>query len=414
MIAFFLLMNIIASTIALESCYHDGLCLGHLIEVQESIIGTNEFNTLSDCLDKCRQIKDCKFASFNSRYKTCTFTKACHSVGLETYQYSNVECNHNIVIIAGRTKQGTLVPDPLVETLSLDSNVQCQETNGLIGGLHHSPAQGLVSGLPTICGGIGSPSPSPIRSTCYQYDKSQDSNVLVNIGHLQKATYLAGYAPWQDDKGMIITGGLGAPKDVQIVDEQGSNLHSWTLPISFDSHCMIPIFEANSYLLISGNQNGNVSTKTYKLTANGDDNFDWEPGTDDLATARQKHMCATLVKKEKRYIVVIGGESIGGDQLFDCEYLEFPEMEWKKCADLPKPLSEAQLIEDPESGDLILLGGLSEDIEQSSIYRLSDIEGEWILQDQTLQAARYSFSAMFASNDILPCQKSFSGIHEEL
>ena len=76
MIAFFLFMNIIASTIALESCYHDGLCLGHLIEVQES--ATNEFNTLSDCLKKCKQIEDCKFASFNSRHKTCTYTKACH------------------------------------------------------------------------------------------------------------------------------------------------------------------------------------------------------------------------------------------------------------------------------------------------------------------------------------------------
>ena len=174
----------------IEKCYHDGLCLGHLIEVQES--ATNEFNTLSDCLEKCKQIEDCKFVSFNSRHKTCTYTKACHKVVLKNsiYQYSSIGCNHNIVIIAGRTKQHPTIPDPLVEILSLDL-AECQDKNGLIGGLHYSSAQGLINGLPTICGGMSSPSPSPIRSTCYQYDNNQVSNVLVDIGHLPTATYLA-------------------------------------------------------------------------------------------------------------------------------------------------------------------------------------------------------------------------------
>ena len=110
-------------------------------------------------------------------------------------------------------------------------------------------------------------------------------------------------------------------------------------------------------------------------------------------------MCATMNKNSKRYIVVVGGEDLAS-----CEYLEWQaNSNWKACADLPKPLSEAQLIRDPESGDLVLLGGFSDGIEQDSIYRLSDISGDWIKQSQTLKAARSAFSAMFVSNKFLPC-----------
>ena len=106
-------------------------------------------------------------------------------------------------------------------------------------------------------------------------------------------------------------------------------------------------------------------------------------------------------KNSKRYIVVVGGKN-----LTSCEYLEWQvNSNWKACADLPKPLSEAQLIRDPESGDLVLLGGFSDadDSAQDSIYRLSNISGDWIKQSQTLKAARSAFSAMFVSNKFLPC-----------
>ena len=93
--------------------------------------------------------------------------------------------------------------------------------------------------------------------------------------------------------------------------------------------------------------------------------------------------------------------------LADCEYLILPKLEWHKCQDLPMPLYAAQLVEDPDTGDVLLLGATKQD----TIYRLSDILGEWILQEKTLQAPRSQFSAMVVpSPGILSCNTK----HDEL
>ena len=137
-----------------------------------------------------------------------------------------------------------------------------------------------------------------------------------------------------------------------------------------------------------------------------------------MATARVDHMCGTMTKEGKRLILVVGGSSNGssnGDQT-DCEYMELPTIDgkktwpWKKCTDLPIPLSGAELIEDLETGDVLLLGGHTKLSTQNTIYRLSDITGEWILQKQTLKAAREYFSALVVPPDIFDCDESSSKI----
>ena len=137
-----------------------------------------------------------------------------------------------------------------------------------------------------------------------------------------------------------------------------------------------------------------------------------------MATARVDHMCGTMTKEGKRLILVVGGSSNGssnGDQT-DCEYMELPTIygkkswPWKRCNDLPIPLSGAELIEDPETGDVLLLGGHTKLSTQNTIYRLSDITGEWILQKQTLKAAREYFSALIVPPEILDCGESSSKI----
>ena len=144
--------------------------------------------------------------------------------------------------------------------------------------------------------------------------------------------------------------------------------------------------------------------------------FGWDEGPN-LATARVDHMCGKMTKEGKRFILAVGGNSNTGN-LTDCEYIELPSIDgkkswpWKKCNDLPIPFSGAQLIEDPETGDVLLLGGQ----EKIAIYRLSDVEGEWILQKETIMAARQYFSALVVPAGILHCDKSSSKIdgHDEL
>ena len=127
-----------------------------------------------------------------------------------------------------------------------------------------------------------------------------------------------------------------------------------------------------------------------------------------------------MTKKGKRFILAVGGSSntATDENLTDCEYIELPSIDrkkswpWKKCNALPVPFSGAQLIEDPETGDVLLLGGQ----DKIAIYRLSDIEGEWILEKETLMAARKYFSALVVPAGILNCDNSSSKIddHDEL
>ena len=124
-------------------------------------------------------------------------------------------------------------------------------------------------------------------------------------------------------------------------------------------------------------------------------------------------MCGTMTKEGKRLILAVGGHN-SPNVLSCCEYIELPNIEWKKCHDLPIPLFGAELIEDAETGDLLLLGGQKGDTTiQDTIYRLSDINGEWILQDETLQVPRNYVSAMVVPDGIFLCDKSNSE-HDEL
>ena len=66
-------------------------------------------------------------------------------------------------------------------------------------------------------------------------------------------------------------------------------------------------------------------------------------------------MCGTM-DKGTRYLVVVGGQCHNGITS-SCEYIDFPSQDWKKCKDLPEPLEMGQLINDLETGDLLLLGG---------------------------------------------------------
>ena len=145
--------------------------------------------------------------------------------------------------------------------------------------------------------------------------------------------------------------------------------------------------------------------------------FGWDEGPN-LATARVDPLCGIMTNEGRRFMLVVGGSSNTNENLTDCEYIELPSNDrkkswpWKKCNDLPVPFSKAQLIEDPETGDVLLLGGQ----EKIAIYRLSDVEGEWILQKETIMAARKYFSALVVPAGILNCDKSRSKIndHDEL
>ena len=123
-------------------------------------------------------------------------------------------------------------------------------------------------------------------------------------------------------------------------------------------------------------------------------------------------MCGTMDKGGVRYLVVVGGYGHNGITS-SCEYIDFPSQDWKKCKDLPEPLERGQLINDPETGDLLLLGGSNGNQDMNTIYRLSNINGDWVPQERTMKVGRRRFSAIVVPDDVINCDKSMNK-HDEL
>ena len=89
-----------------QKCNQSGLCLGHLIEVQES-----EFNSIYDCVYRCKEVSGCKFVSFHSKHKTCTLSRACRTVVLKEsdYMHSSVNCDQKILIVGGWQSEDSFI-----------------------------------------------------------------------------------------------------------------------------------------------------------------------------------------------------------------------------------------------------------------------------------------------------------------
>ena len=167
----------INSCLAFEQCYNKtGLCLGHLIGVFESIDGTEEFNSITDCVAKCNKVQNCKFASFHSTAKTCTLSKSCSKIVLKnsSYKYYNMRCSHKILTIGGtyQHSNGTnSLPEPNIEITSLTSDTNCNkipenECGRFVKGIH-----GMVDNKFTICGGHEFIT-NEVTDSCYQYNRS--------------------------------------------------------------------------------------------------------------------------------------------------------------------------------------------------------------------------------------------------
>ena len=129
--------------------------------------------------------------------------------------------------------------------------------------------------------------------------------------------------------------------------------------------------------------------------------------------ARTAAHCGKMRRNGRDYAFVVGGFGDGAGTA-SCEYQDWLEPKWKSCASLPYPICCGQLINEPETGDLLLLGGFNGTDFLNTIYRLSSIDDEkWILQDQTMQVGRAEFSALYVPNDFFPCSKT-SIQHDEL
>ena len=80
---------------------------------------------------------------------------------------------------------------------------------------------------------------------------------------------------------------------------------------------------------------------------------------------------------------------------------------WNGCSYVDVPIAGGKAISDPESGDLLFIGGIdeNENVSKNSVYRLSVNNNiwRWFLEDKTLQAERSLHTSLFVPDDKLSC-----------
>ena len=410
------------------SCFTDGLCLGHLINVQENV------QTSMACLDQCKTTLGCKFASFHNVAFTCTLSKACRKVVLtnQYYEHSSVQCNEPVLTTESTTSQETTTPipdpttpddpttpepkpdkdkiiivggfvqngepDPMVEIVDLETQQSCHEDVGFTNHELSGAVSGFVNGIPTIC--AGHLAGAGISQDCYQYHIGSHSFNKSDQLFVTEAVEAAAYAQWQNETIMMVGGKRNESYQISDLIQIVGQTQFWRLDIGSISYSCLVHLDNDTYLLIGGRVGYMDTSRTYvfKPEANGD--LYWKEGPR-LTSKRSEHMCGMMQTENKRFIVTIGGSSTLERQ---CEYLEIDTegtlQTWQQCSGLPNNdmLYGATVIADPVKGGLLLLGGRNSTKEQDSIYTFSDINGEWTLQFNRLQGSRQKHVSILMSN----------------
>ena len=314
--------------------------------------------------------------------------------------------------IGGRNETGFNQTKLKSEVISLEMDVECNQIPTLQNPLFGA-SSGLINDLPTICG--GQDSDYEHVSYCIKYDPIDNAFKTLPDKVKFPVRYSA-YAPWQNgqENSIIMVGGFGGGNNerydtVQVV---GTDLN-WTFPLPVSHACMV-LLNNGSYLLTGGSYNSDTPDKTFVFTIENN-HFEWSNGPK-MNGGRQDHMCALMKDDNHEYVVVFSGYPSTIDP--QCEYLEIVDnqlsVSWQRCSGLPESFTGGQLITDPQSGDLILIGGF-EDIISDTIYRLSSINGEWMLQNKRLQEARHLHVSMFVPDSKLTqCELASKVSHDEL
>jgi len=78
------------------------------------------------------------------------------------------------------------------------------------------------------------------------------------------------------------------------------------------------------------------------------------------------------------------------------------ETQWIEGPSLPKPIYEAQLVQHPFGG-VVLIGGYDGREQLNSLYKLSTLNDNWELLPQKLKTARREHTAFLIDDELTTC-----------
>ena len=127
-----------------------------------------------------------------------------------------------------------------------------------------------------------------------------------------------------------------------------------------------------------------------------------------LNIARLRHSCALLTQPDgATYVVVVGGYSAPSSKVSGSEYMNVNLLDTFTLGPiLPDGgITEGQLLPDPETGELLYVGGSDKDENKlGTIYKLVSISDQWeLLSDIALKSARHLHVSFFVPCSKLPC-----------
>ena len=203
---------------------------------------------------------------------------------------------------------------------------------------------------------------------------------------------------------LLVTGGSGKSGEGSLKSTEKLNVtsvqweSSFQLPKPSYGHCAVEI-NSTTILIIGGGtqQFGSKSTKIMHIndgkTQNGPK----------LRQKRREHSCGILRKNNTKYVIVSGG--ISQNMLKSTETLHLTEnlndQQWRSGPDLPTALTKSQMLSDEDS--VYLIGGMSDTQAMSTIWRLFDVDNNWIESKHRLSIGRAGHVALFLPQKLTQC-----------
>jgi hypothetical protein len=177
-----------------------------------------------------------------------------------------------------------------------------------------------------------------------------------------------------------------------------------SMPMGLTSHCLVPV-NSTTVMAIAGTRmdTGGAARTTFYFTL-GKQN--WMAGPE-LKNNRSRLSCGNI-KKDKVIqdlsIVVVGGDD-SRQSLSSVEILDKGSNQWRAGPELPFGISESQMVEDQNTGVVLIGGSSSPTSNLDTLYQLQHggLDAKWTKMDQKMKIGRKQHTAFLVPDTIVDC-----------
>ena len=223
-----------------------------------------------------------------------------------------------ILVVGGWSQGGRNPPLEIIDLINTKSKSNIvKDKNGLRGGA----TGGILQDQLLICGGRGSSG-----------DSARNISIIREPNYCGKMIYPRRYMSSivLNESIIWVTGGMsnnGQLKSTEIVSFDQPAVPGPDLPFTVSHHSMV-LVDPKTIYLIGGEQNGEISNKTWIIDPTNDFQIKVGPS---LNLPRREHSCSKMKIKERTFLVVAGGRCCNKEFLEIVEFLDTtcPDQGWK-------------------------------------------------------------------------------------